>query len=82
MTSIKMHFVLLVTLFAFVANLVFCHDIEKTDIKTVTDETRFSTVHPDANLSAYDKVNNVKGNIIFKAGERIGGKFNKIEIQR
>ncbi|XP_065364287.1 uncharacterized protein LOC135957466 [Calliphora vicina] len=68
----QMHFGLIVLL-AFVSNLVFCYDITKTDIKIVTNETRYTTLHPNATYRAFGKVAHAKGNIIFTSGERIDG---------
>lgn len=70
----QMHFGLIVLL-AFVSNLVFCYDIRKTDIKIVTDESRYTTLNPNATYRAFGKVVHAKGNIIFTSGERIDGKF-------
>ncbi|KAH8416850.1 hypothetical protein KR222_009111, partial [Zaprionus bogoriensis] len=48
-------------------------DLYYTPIKSVTDETRYTTEYPDAKLVALDKVKHSKNNIVFSAGERITG---------
>ncbi|BFG00098.1 uncharacterized protein DMAD_00173 [Drosophila madeirensis] len=48
-------------------------DLYYTDITPVTDDSRFTTLNPTAQLSELDKVKHSKGNIVFTAGERISG---------
>ncbi|KAM7347427.1 uncharacterized protein ACRADG_006985 [Cochliomyia hominivorax] len=62
-----------IVLLAFVAHLVFSYDIKKTEIKTVTDETRYTVLHPNATYRPFDRAVHAKGNIIFTIGERIDG---------
>lgn len=48
-------------------------DLDYSPIKSVTDETRYTTLNPDAKLDALDKVKHSKNNIVFSSGERITG---------
>lgn len=69
----QVHFYFLVGILVFVFNTVSCVDLTTTDIKTVTDADRYLTLHPNAVLRPFNKVNHVKGNIIFSSGQRIDG---------
>ena len=70
-----MHFRLTILAIVCVANLVLSVDLKKTEIKIVDDNTRYTTLNPGVTLRPFDKVNHVKGNIIFSIGERIIGKW-------
>ncbi|KAH8295880.1 hypothetical protein KR044_001281 [Drosophila immigrans] len=48
-------------------------DLFYTPITSVTDENRYTSLHPDVKLVALTKVKHSKGNIVFSAGERISG---------
>ncbi|XP_002107314.2 uncharacterized protein LOC6726354, partial [Drosophila simulans] len=48
-------------------------DLYYTDITPVTDETRYTTLNPDTQLTEMNKVKHSKGNIVFTAGERASG---------
>lgn len=48
-------------------------DLSHSNIKIVTDDSRYTALHPDAKLDLFKKENYAKGNIIFTAGERIDG---------
>lgn len=53
-------------------------DLDYSPIKSVTDETRYTTLNPDAKLDALDKVKHSKNNIVFSSGERITGRWLSI----
>ncbi|XP_022233200.1 uncharacterized protein LOC111081439 [Drosophila obscura] len=48
-------------------------DLYYTDITPVTDDSRYTTLNPQAELRELDKVKHSKGNIVFTSGERIAG---------
>lgn len=64
-----------IVLLAFATHLVLGLDFKKTPITAVTDETRYTTLNPNATYRSLNRIDHVKGNIIFTAGERIDGKF-------
>lgn len=49
-------------------------DITHSGITTVTNDTRYLTLNPDAKLVVFNKELYAKGNIIFTSGARIDGK--------
>ncbi|XP_017002414.1 uncharacterized protein [Drosophila takahashii] len=48
-------------------------DLYYTDITPVTDDTRYTTLNPDIQLTEMNKVKHSKGNIVFTSGERTSG---------
>ncbi|KAH8314795.1 hypothetical protein KR074_011213, partial [Drosophila pseudoananassae] len=48
-------------------------DLGYTDITPVTNETRYTTLHPDVVLTEMDKVKHSKGNVVFTSGGRTPG---------
>ncbi|EDW82187.1 uncharacterized protein Dwil_GK25258 [Drosophila willistoni] len=49
------------------------NDLYYTAITPVSDETRYTTLNPNAELKEFNKVKHSKGNIVFTSGERITG---------
>ncbi|XP_034484942.1 uncharacterized protein LOC117789881 [Drosophila innubila] len=48
-------------------------DLDYTPIRSVTDDERYTVIHPDVKLVPLTKVKHGKGNIVFSAGQRISG---------
>lgn len=48
-------------------------DLAYTEITPVTDDTRYTSLHPDVLLTEMDKVKHSKGNVVFTSGERTKG---------
>ncbi|EDV35030.1 uncharacterized protein Dana_GF22412 [Drosophila ananassae] len=48
-------------------------DLAYTEITPVTDDTRYTTIHPEVVLTEMDKVKHSKGNVVFTSGERTKG---------
>lgn len=49
-------------------------DLWASNIYTVTNGTRYTSLHPNIALRPFEKVLHIKENVIFVTGERIEGK--------
>uniref|UniRef100_A0A1A9WAR4 Uncharacterized protein n=1 Tax=Glossina brevipalpis TaxID=37001 RepID=A0A1A9WAR4_9MUSC len=63
------------TVFILVAllNVALSIDLSSSNIHTVTNETRYTSLHPNVILIPFEKAYHVKGNVILSTGERIEG---------
>uniref|UniRef100_A0A1L8EG49 Putative secreted protein n=1 Tax=Haematobia irritans TaxID=7368 RepID=A0A1L8EG49_HAEIR len=72
-SSAFFYFAIFLAIAVFYVRDVSSLDIEHSGIVTVTNETRYFALNPNASRVLFNKEHYAKGNIIFSSGERIDG---------